>query len=751
MKRKAILFLLCCAGLCAAEIRIDPSHAVISAENASGEAAKELKTHLDLMTGKNIPILSGRQIPEGAYVFYVGRAPASAAGTFKPEEARWKITQNAAYFYGDRNNGAQNAVYDFLENELGVRWPGGKEIACRKQNPILVKNTEGCWIPELKIRCIRGANGKGDMRIWQKRMRHGRHDQPKYGHAFLDYWKRFGKTHPEYFAMRKDGIRGPVSLPGGASTNVAAYNGKAEAAVAMCVTSEALIRQIMADWDKKSEYINLCENDALGEDSCHCPACTALDVVPKENLNWKNYFADRYIHFAKRVLEEARKYRKDVKVCMYAYNATEEAPKREKLTENIVMGIIPTIFTKRNIEHYVGSWKKAGLHTFFYRPNRHHYYSLPQLPCGYEKHFFEIWQYLYRNGAIGFDYDSSKTGSLPQWFSDYVLYKAMQDPSKPFEHWEKQYMEAYGAAAGEIREYYRYWREKVWDARLCPDQAELTEKGKFFNFARGLVWNLGKYYKTEDFDNTDKILEKALARKLSPDDRKRVNALKTFHEHARLFFNAVTRKTDADTIALLEFRKRNGIEPLQTNEQYWGDICGVKRVMNFKDFTPPYIQTPLFWSFRLDQENRGIREKWQEENCGMITAWKEKMPTNSPWETPYAHYSFPSPKMRRQTGNYDGIAWYAVALHIPEEWKNREIYLYFGAVDESCWVYLNGKEAGKHLYEKPDDWTTPFTIRIDPWIQWTQKAQALVVRVEDKGGAGGIYKRVWLLSKAPGR
>ncbi|MBQ6473063.1 MAG: hypothetical protein IJJ33_13850 [Victivallales bacterium] len=60
-------------------------------------------------------------------------------------------------------------------------------------------------------------------------------------------------------------------------------------------------------------------------------------------------------------------------------------------------------------------------------------------------------------------------------------------------------MQAFGAAETDVRDYYRYWRKKVWDERLAPAQADITEKGKVFNFGRGLLWNLGKYYRESDF------------------------------------------------------------------------------------------------------------------------------------------------------------------------------------------------------------------------------------------------------------
>lgn len=747
--RTAFFCLLLLSGyICAGtELLIDPSKAVIAAQQANDPAAKELKTHLELITGKTIPIEKAGQTRQGAYVFHVGKAPAGSDGKFQPEEARWEITPDAAYFYGDQNNGVLFAVYDFLENELGVRWPGPGDIAFKPQDRLRIRNLKGRWYPILNLRGIRYYKDR-TAQNWQKRLRAGVHNQPRYGHAFTKYWKRFSKTHPEFFAMRKDGLRAPVGLKGN-SDNVAAFQGKSSEAIAMCVTCDGLIEQIIADWKKAGcpLYINLCENDALGKDSCHCPKCTALDVVPEKKTEWENWYADRYIHFANRVLAEAKKIRPDVKASMYAYDATEQAPAREKPNADLVIGIVPTDFSMAGIKSYVGAWKKAGLNHFFYRPNRHVYYNLSILPTGSEKHFFEIWQYLYRSGAIGFDYDCGRANGFFDCIGDYVILKAMQDPEKPFGHWEKHYMESFGAASGEVSDYFRYWREQVWEKRIAPHQKEIADLGKVFNFGRGLIWSLGQYYKESDFIEAGKYLEAALSRDLTKEERARIEKLKLVNEHARLFFNAISKKTDADSLKLLQFRQRHKIDPLPWNEQYYGDVCGIKRVMNFKEYNPPYLKTPLFWHFRLDPENKGVTEKWYENTPEQVRKWGALMCTNAPWETPHKHYKQVSAEIRKQTTGYDGIAWYGTQVRIPADWKDRKVFLYFGAVDESCWVYMNGKEVASRIFKNPNDWSTPFALEITSGINWNLKVQNVIIRVEDTNGQGGIWKTVWLVSK----
>jgi hypothetical protein len=258
---------------------------------------------------------------------------------------------------------------------------------------------------------------------------------------------------------------------------------------------------------------------------------------------------------------------------------------------------------------------------------------------------------------------------------------------------------------------------------------------------------LGKYYKESDFTEAGKHLEAALSRVLTPEERKRVEKLKLANEHARLFFNAAAKKTDEDSLKLLEFREKHKMPLLPWQEQYYGDICGIRRVMDFKEYKPPFLKTPLFWYFRLDPENQGVKEKWYAGTPEQFRKWGAEMCTNTPWETPHKHYKRVSAEIRRKTADYNGIAWYAAQLQIPAGWKGRKVFLHFGAVDESCWVYLNGKEIASRIYKNPDDWKTPFALQIDSGIDWKKKKQSVIIRVEDRSGKGGIWKPITLISK----
>lgn len=750
-----LLFFVLPSSFLFAQIRIDPSRAVICVSDSSKltVAAEELKLHLDLIGSANIPLAAEKEVTAENYVFHIGKVPPGQKVSFMPEEACWLVTEKAAYFFGGERNGAQNAIYAFLEDELGVRWPSADDIAFQEQKQFLIKNLAGRWLPEITYRSFRDYN-KGtppEQTAWKRRLRRGTDGSWNYGPGdalYAKWWKLYGGEHPEFFAMNIDGKRAPAPtrLKGAPSDDPAAYTGK-DLLVAFCCSSDALLDKVIEKWDKK-DWLNFFQPDLYDSESCYCESCRALDAVQiKEGEKFSgNNLSDRYVYMMNRLYEKARKINPDVKVITGMYNFAEQPPKRQKIEGNIYFSAVPTDFTMAGLGTLIDGWKKAGLQKMYYRPNRHGYF-LTVIPAGYEKYFHGVFQYMYKAGALGFDYDVAGTFLQPgQWLSDYVLLKGTQDPGKSFEQLEQHYMQAFAPAEKEISDYFGHWRREVWEKRLEKDVGKLAETGKYFNFGRGLIRNLKAYYQESDFDVTDTFLAKALARQdLPANTRHRIEKLVRDNTHARLTFHAITENNDDNSITLMKFRREHGYPLMPWCEQYWGDVCGINRVAQFEEFAPPYKQTGLFWFFKLDADDVGLNEQWYMDT--KVSKWKERMPTNGPWESPYAHYKYPSKEMRALCKNYDGIAWYAYELKdIPADWKDRDIFLYFGAVDESCQIWVNGKKAGEHLYQLPDDWRTPFTIQINDCL--TEKGpQTVIVRVEDKSGAGGIWKQVWLLSK----
>ncbi len=756
-----------------------------AADKVKTAAAEELQKHLRLVTGTEVPVIAAADEGDG-YRFCVGTPAPDDARPLAPEEARWAVTPRATYLWGDDAGrcGSQFAVYAFLEDQLGVRWlaPEDRGISYERRTPLELTVGATRWAPTLEARSIRANVRVGKppqrvdasdefwsfartpqehdryaagVRLWQSRMRMGSHSTLSYGHAFTDWWDKYSTTHPEYLAVNRWGKREPERLREPQS-EPPPFTVSERQTVKLCVSNPAVAAQIVANWvaaGMRSKWVNVCEND-LNWGYCRCEACQKLDA-PREGEQFGAHLTDRYVYLTNAVARLARKHNPEAGAAMYAYNETEQPPRRERLEPNVVVGIVPTTVDLPELEQLYSGWEAAGAKATFTRPNLPLSYHSTALPLGAERQMFEVVQLAVKHGAITADYDSL-TGMWPVCgMADYILARAMSDCAKPFEFWEDHYCAGYGAAAPDVKRYYRYWREELWNKRLLPNLGSLIVKGKYHNFARAVMWSLGDYYRTEDFDRTDAILQEAAARELAPVPRQQLDQLILANRHSRLTFAAITGKgldRFTHSKALLDFRTqhRNDLPmewlSLLSTETYFGDITGLKTAARLKGYPLPWVQTALAWRFKLDPDDVGLAQKWFDLGPEQMGDW-ELMRTDFHWENPYEAEAYPSQELRARLKNYDGIGWYATRQSIPPELAGRDLYLHFGAVDESCWVYVNGKLAGQHLFEKPDDWSAPFEIRIDPYLIPGQGMQRISVRVEDRSGAGGIWKRVWLLSR----
>lgn len=788
MKIKVTVFLLL---ICliqhftfAKEITVNPSNATIiipaNAKSTEVFAAKELAAHLKLITGTDIPVIKNKT-PQGKYTFLVGIRPADASSaSLKPEEACYTVTDKATWLYGDDNpvnnklsprdaslhkysrTGTLFAVYSFLERELDVKWlePGNENIVYKPTAKLSLQTGSYTWIPQLTMREIRPGYGRvnadipaelqiskqqliqkrQETQLWLKRMKMGRSRIFSYGHAFTKWWDQYGKSHPEYFALNDNGQRKPwsVSQPD---------------RIKMCVSNPALHQQIVDNWLKSrgtSNIINVCENDSAGY--CRCAKCCALDA-PKPGEKFGDNMTDRYIWFANQVQRLARKKVPDAQAIMYAYSVYRFPPRKIKVDDGVILGFVPKLPTLNSeLEKYYQSWQKAGAGQLFLRPNDMHIDT--GMPMGFEKKMFDNFKICMKYGAFGTDYDSLHNYWQTSGIANYILARAIADPDKSFEHWESEYCDTFGPAAEDIKKYFRYWRDEIWEKRLMPNRKEIIEKGRYGNFRRGLMWNLQDYYRPADFDRTDAILQDALKKKLTADERKRVETLCLSNQHARLMYEAMKAKNahpmKMDVLkkaanALLDFRIKNkdrlncDWQNLFFYEKLLGDVCGMNAVEAFSGLDI-IKQLPNTWAFKLDPGNVGLKENWQELPWSKINSTWDRLSTSAFWEK-----ASQDKDLKKKLEKYDGIGWYAVKITVPREYKEKKIYLLFGAVDESCWVFINGREAGKHLFEKVDDWKTPFKISIEKLIDWSNPVATIVVRVEDKAGVGGIWRPVWLV------
>ncbi len=748
---------------------------------AQGFAAEELQKHLALIGGWELKILRGGS---AAFPFYIGALPPGQERELAEEEAVWHSTPQGCWFQGDDSPNAElrervplmsvcrlnklgtlTAIYDFLEQQFQVRWlePGDSGIAFPPISEPSLQSGQGGWVPSIPKRGLRlgiasYANYNQNLpeafqltkeewenlftkvATWSKRMRMGSHLPMSYGHAFTTWWERYGEQHPEYFAQVK-GRRAPTRP-------------KMPDTIKMCVSNPGLHRQIVENWlagKQRSKFINVCEND--WGDFCECEECRKLDLPPPEGKAWDYDLSDRYLYFANRVQQLAAEHDPEVRVCTYAYSVYKFPPRREKADPRLIIGFVPSMFAFEESDRMYQAWNAAGARQLFLRPNCQH--SNTSLPMGFEKLMFDFFQLGVKNGIVGTDYDSIHNFWANTGIADYILARAHCFPDKSFVELEEEYYSAYGAAAAEIREYYQYWRNEVWEKRLVPNREAIVTKGKYGNFRRGLMWDLHKYYFEEDFAQMERILDRAASRDgLDARTSARLQGLRLANRHNLLLYRAITapvKEKFTKSRELLAFRLENKDNlnldwrsQLVRIEREFGDLAGVYAVWNFRDYAD-FQAIPERWFFKVDDQEVGLTEKWElTPGLQILSTW-EPIKVTSGWEQQSG--SGMHPKLLEMLKEYDGIGYYGQTIKINPTWKGKEIELLFGAVDESCWVWINGKPAGERIYQGGDDWKIPFSIRIDHCIDWEQPEQTIVVRVHDSGGQGGIWKPVTAVMK----
>lgn len=108
-----------------------------------------------------------------------------------------------------------------------------------------------------------------------------------------------------------------------------------------------------------------------------------------------------------------------------------------------------------------------------------------------------------------------------------------------------------------------------------------------------------------------------------------------------------------------------------------------------------------FWDFRLDPEERGEKEGWQEGFRG------EKIPVPA---------SFNDFFTDRKIRDYCGDFWYTRKVFVPKEWQGREVVIRFGSATHTAKVFFNGKKVTDH-----EGGFTPFNAVVTDLVRYGEE------------------------------
>lgn len=565
----------------------DPSHVV-------QYAVQELQEHVQRATDVKLEVISENDSDASRLNrIYIGQGTASQkAGIgvdhLAPNGYVKKTTANAVFLIGKDDNGKPDepatrsyaahwkgfvigapplddavsmgslfAVYDWLEHQVGVKWlwPGesGTVVPATK---VLLGGAVGerIVIPALIHSRPRISAWKGmepalkdpyiyDTSVWLRRQRFARGVSFHYGHAYTKYWEHFGATHPEYFAMRPDGVRAPATE----RTNL----------VQMCVSNPGLHQQIIEDWQaqrKRSSslpWINGCENDKTTKDpACSCAACRAWDppnapllanqaerkaAIGDTSDNPLVSLSDRYAKFWLALQKEGEKHDPNATVLGYAYADYMQPPVDTKLNERIIVGIVaPSAFPlskqeEADFKKLWSGWANTGARLYL-RPN---FFLIGYcMPYIFARQFGEIYKYTVSHNVIADDYDSLLGMWGVQGLNYYVMGRLNVDPTLEVQDILNDYYAGFGPAAKQMQKYFSHWENVT-----SKYTSDIRSKGGGWGF---VSWSGDEVFTPETFVTGKQLLQEAkVAARGNDNVSQRLELLDLWLQHAELSVQAL--------------------------------------------------------------------------------------------------------------------------------------------------------------------------------------------------------------------
>lgn len=475
-----------------------------------------------------------------------------------------------------KHNGTLFAVELFAREQLGLRfvWAGKDGIAAKSVKTLKLKEgARGSYTSALTMARIRSyasyyqppwkeladikmpealfgtppPTTHQERLLWHKRNMLQDRAFFAYGHAFTDWKARFLKTHPDFLNLHIDPKTGKEER-GWTWVDVPKF-------VKLCVSNEAVVDQVVADWVAagKSEYLNVCENDA-NSCWCECANCRALDA-PKPGEGDLEVLSDRYVNFWNRIAKKARAIRPDVKLVTYLYSNYRIPSRRERLEYGDAMVCGFVCDETEDAMALINGWKAVGMKHFF-RPNYLH--TITCIHRGLEKFFFDQFHEMLDAGMIGVDYDANDNRPTTS-LEFYVLARAFSDPKAKFDDIMRDYCSAYGKAADEVRAYYAAVQRDGMAARDAQIKKGAALAGMDYDTRKKTLPHFtdggrNEAELREKLEFLKKSVEKhAAAKDLSNVEMARLKNLALQAEHGLLTFRFLS---EVETLPIAELEKR---------------------------------------------------------------------------------------------------------------------------------------------------------------------------------------------------
>jgi hypothetical protein len=734
---------------------------VLPAEPAELErqAAEELVEHVRLISGAQLPVVDADAVGNRPGIFLGSAADAAldagtrAAGD-NPSSFTLRVTQRRIDVRGLADEGTLFGVYELLE-QLGVRWymPGELGRVVPKTATVRLKAQTTVQAPSFDLRVLQHLT-TGD---WPRRVRLGGAQRPTGSHGIPPFTGRSGQQvfdrHPEYFAL----IGGQRQF-----RQICASN---PGAVALAV--EAVRARIQPTAEKT--YIGMGPNDGGGY--CECDNCRALDGGVFDPVYGEIAVTGRYIWFFNQVLAALDKDYPQLHLVWYVYARHMMPPPPELKPNPRIVGVFAPITLDRIrgmdnpmspdrhiLRWIIDQWRELELNECYYR-GYYNNLACPQFPLSQVDRIRHETPAFRQQGINVMRVEVIRQSWASNAISLYLATRMMWNVNTDVDALlDEFYAKFYGPAREPMKQYH-----EALDAAFRDTPYFTGSSYVYFPIfldqprreqMRALLSDAAQRSGADDdeppyaervriaragFDRMELFLDMIEARNQ--------HDYRTAHQKMQQYY----RLTDELVDYVLEGSGRNVQSLVHRDERSENQGSYFNRFFERAVSSGHHrtVETgelvtglPDEWDFLLDPNGLGELGGWQRPGP-LGGNWQRLKTSSRSWSDQGLHY-------------YKGAAWYRTDAVIPERFRGRKIYLWFGGVDNVATVWVNGqllgtsREPGEGLPGVPGSFR-PFDVDATAALRFgPDEPNTVTVRVVNDRlselGTGGITAPVMFWS-----
>ena len=558
-------------------------------------------------------------------------------------------------------------VYELLE-QIGVRWymPGDIGTIIPEKKTITVEEQNNVQVPSFSSRHLQTVPNKDP---WYRRVRLGGPYFPS-AHG-IPIGKADVNKEPELFAL---------------------VNGKRQSSQ-LCISNPEVLKRAINEVknyfrkNSSAPWIGIGPNDGAG--FCQCANCCALDAGDFDDFENRISVTDRYMWFFNKVLEGISDEFPDKKIGFYCYSSYMKPPVKVKPNQRIIPAFAPIslcrihgmsnpICPERSYyKTIMESWGKILPETY----ERGYFFNLADPGFPFSKvHAIRDEIPLARElGIRGW-----RVETMPHWASMtptiYIATKLFWNHKADVDALIHDFaLNFFGPASEEMEKYIILMDSAMKNA----DYHTGCSYDLPFIYNPEIMKTAGEYLKkAEDLVKNTKYSEKVAIFRLSYD------YLATFLsmlEHRNMFDFVSAKKELENLLSIQDTAFKYEPSMLYKNaavsytKRFWSQCIeqGYEKTTGKNTLV---AGLPDEWDFLIDPTSLG--EKIGYYKSGKIGGNWIKIKTKTlSWSDQGLRY-------------YKGDAWYRTSVVIPEQFKGRKIFIWFGGVDEIASVWINGNLVG---------------------------------------------------------